>query len=129
MWAGLLFSEIVSFGPATLLELGSFAGIFRGFCSNYKTIFVFKIREQLSSGSASGWLLLHIYKVICLGLSNMFLILCCVYKLLLGESFVFFKSYCKVQLTLTRFKTSNKSQNLNSVKCFGNFIITGKPNY
>ena len=117
MWAGLLFSEIVSFGPAALLELGSFAGIFGGFCYNYKIIFVFKIREQLSSGSASGCLLLHIYKVICLGLSNILLILCCVYKLLLGESFGFF-----LNLTV-KYKPSNKNQNLNSVKCFGNFIL------
>ena len=40
----------------------------------------------------------------------------------------FFLSYYKAQLSLIRFKTSNKNQNLNSIKCFGNFIFTAKSN-
>ena len=50
-----------------------------------------------------------------------------VYKLLLGELFIFL-SYYKAQLSLIRLKTSKKNQNLNSIKCFGNFIFTAKSN-
>ena len=91
-------------------------------------MFIFKTREQLSSGlrvavsahikSYMSWAIKYA--------SDSMLSLHITWRVIL---FFFFKSYCKVQFTLTRFKTSNKNQNLNSVKCLGNFIITGKSNY
>ena len=33
------------------------------------------------------------------------------------------------QFSLVRLKTNNMSQNVNSTKSFGNFIITGKSNF
>ena len=92
----------------------------------YKTalddsFYIFKIREQFFSGSASGWLLLYIYKDMFWAFEYasdsmlLFQIVTC--------RVIRFLSYYNVQFSLIRFKSNNKNQNLNSAKCFYNNSI------